>query len=79
MTNETSTLLREREGTTCVLTLNRPDKLNALNSELLGALEQAFAELSRDRSVACAILTGAGDKAFAAGADIAAMLEMGTE
>jgi enoyl-CoA hydratase len=74
-----NTLLVEREGAVAVLTLNRPDKLNALNAELLGELGNAFLELSKDPSVACAILTGSGEKAFAAGADIAAMLEMSTD
>jgi len=74
-----TTLLTERDGAVAVLTLNRPDKLNALNAELVGELDAAFAELSRDTSLACAIVTGAGDKAFAAGADIAAMLDMTTE
>jgi enoyl-CoA hydratase len=75
----TTTVLCEREGAIAVLTLNRPDKLNALNLELLTELEATLAKLSADPSVACAILTGAGEKAFAAGADIAAMLEMTTE
>lgn len=74
-----STVTVEREGAVAVVTLNRPDKLNALNAELLGELDAAFAALSADGAVSCAILTGAGDKAFAAGADIAAMLEMTTE
>jgi enoyl-CoA hydratase len=74
-----TTLLTAREGKLVVLTLNRPDKLNALNAELLAELDAALATLSADPSVACAILTGAGEKAFAAGADIAAMLEMSTE
>ena len=74
-----STLITERDGAVAVLTLNRPDKLNALNAELLGELDAALTELTRDTSIACAILTGAGEKAFAAGADIAAMLEMSTE
>jgi len=74
-----STLITERDGAVAVLTLNRPDKRNALNAELLGELDAALAELTRDASLACAILTGAGEKAFAAGADIAAMLEMSTE
>jgi len=74
-----STVLVERDGALAVVTLNRPDKLNALNAELLGELDAAFAALSQDGAVSCAILTGAGDKAFAAGADIAAMLEMSTE
>jgi enoyl-CoA hydratase len=73
------TLLTERDGAICVLTLNRPDKLNALSAELLAELDASLAELTRDPSVACAVLTGAGDKAFAAGADIGAMAEMTTE
>ena len=74
-----NTVLRERDGAVVVVTLNRPDKLNALNAELLAELDATFAELSADASGACAILTGAGEKAFAAGADIAAMSEMSTE
>lgn len=74
-----NTLLTERDGALVVLTLNRPDKLNALNAELLGELDVALAALSGDPEIACAILTGAGEKAFAAGADIAAMLDLSTE
>jgi enoyl-CoA hydratase len=71
-----STVLLERDEHIALLTLNRPDKLNALNAELLGELARHVADLASDASVRCAILTGAGDKAFAAGADIAAMSEM---
>lgn len=78
-TEKSSTVLTAREGGTVVVTLNRPDKLNALNAELLGALGQTFAELAEDTSVHCVILTGAGEKAFAAGADIGAMTTMTTE
>src|SRR4051794_7534304 len=74
-----NTLHVERDGALVGLTLNRPDKLNALSAELLGELDAALLELSRDATVACAILTGAGEKAFAAGADIAAMSTMTTE
>ena len=74
-----TSILCEREGPLAVLTLNRPDKLNALTAELLGELDAAVTALSNDGTVSCAILTGAGEKAFAAGADIAAMLEMTTE
>jgi enoyl-CoA hydratase len=58
------------------VTLNRPEKLNALNVTLMRELFHAIAELGADPTVRCAILTGAGDKAFAAGADIAAMSAM---
>src|SRR5580692_10855970 len=73
-----STVLVERDGHVVTVTLNRPDKLNALNEELLIELGRAVDDLRRDASVRCAILTGAGEKAFAAGADIAAMSEMTT-
>jgi enoyl-CoA hydratase len=73
-----STLLVEKTDHVTVLTLNRPDKLNALNAELLEALSAALRDLEADDTLRCAILTGAGDKAFAAGADIAAMSEMTT-
>ncbi len=74
-----STLQIARDGALVTLTLNRPEKLNVLNAELLCELDEAFASLVRDTSVRCAILTGAGEKAFAAGADIAAMLDLGAE
>jgi enoyl-CoA hydratase len=74
-----NTLLTEREGAVVVLTLNRPEKLNALNAELLGELDVALAALAGDSTISCAILTGSGEKAFAAGADIAAMLDLSTD
>ena len=72
------TILLERDGAIAILTLNRPDKLNALNEALLGELLDAVAELDRDASVRAAVLTGAGQKAFAAGADIGAMSRLST-
>ncbi len=62
--------LEIREGV-AVLTVNRPDKLNALNVQTLGELEQAFAHLATAADVRGVILTGSGEKAFVAGADIA--------
>jgi enoyl-CoA hydratase len=72
-------LLVAHDGPIVTLTLNRPDKLNALDAEVLGALEAAIGALRKDASVRVAILTGAGEKAFAAGADIAAMQSMTPE
>ncbi|MFO0664322.1 MAG: enoyl-CoA hydratase-related protein [Polyangiaceae bacterium] len=69
-------LLVSHEGGICTLTLNRPDKLNALNAELIGALDQALDALAAKKDLRCVILTGAGEKAFAAGADIVAMSTM---
>jgi len=62
-------ILIERDGTTLTLTLNRPDKLNAIDGAMLDALGEALAEIERDRTVRAVILTGAG-RAFSAGADI---------
>jgi enoyl-CoA hydratase len=55
------------------ITVNRPDKLNALNRETLNELTLAFAQAAQDDSVRAVVLTGAGEKAFVAGADIAEM------
>ncbi|MFN3702242.1 enoyl-CoA hydratase/isomerase family protein [Thermomonas sp.] len=55
------------------LRINRPDKLNALNAATLDALDAAFADAARDDAVRVVVLTGAGPKAFVAGADIAEM------
>jgi enoyl-CoA hydratase len=71
-----STLLTSRDDHVVTLTLNRPDKLNALNEELLRELMAGLVALDADPLVRVVILTGHGDRAFAAGADIAAMAGM---
>ena len=63
------------EGHVAMLTLNRPDKLNALSQEVLGDLASAMEDVERRDDVRAAVLTGTG-KAFVAGADIAAMKDM---
>jgi enoyl-CoA hydratase len=63
-------LLFERDGPIAVITLHRPAVLNALNAELLARLDDALAGVAADRSIRALILTGAGERAFAAGADI---------
>jgi len=70
MSYETILIDRKPEGYV-VITLNRPDKLNALNIQLIEELYDAIGEIGRDKSVRGVIITGAGEKAFAAGADIA--------
>jgi enoyl-CoA hydratase len=59
-----------------VVTMNRPRALNAFDSEQLDLLGSAFHALGQDRSVRVVILTGAGDRAFAAGADIKEMVDL---
>src|SRR5690606_15140938 len=66
-------LLSSDHGAVRVLTVNRPDKLNALNAATLDALHAAFREAAGDPAVRVVVLTGAGPKAFVAGADIAEM------
>ena len=56
-----------------MITINRPDKLNALNAATLDALDAAFADAASDDGVRAVVLTGSGSKAFVAGADIAEM------
>lgn len=68
-------ILVEREDPIAIVTLNRPDKLNALNWALIGELADALEALDRDDAIRCIVLTGAGDRAFAAGADIAEMAD----
>jgi enoyl-CoA hydratase len=63
-------LLIERDGEVASVTINRPKVLNALNSHTLDELRRAILELQHDASVRAIIVTGAGEKAFVAGADI---------
>ncbi|QLC21850.1 enoyl-CoA hydratase [Parasphingopyxis sp. CP4] len=69
------TILVEQRGAVTLITLNRPKALNALNSDVLADLADAFAAYEADDGQRCAILTGSGDKAFAAGADIKEMFD----
>ena len=68
-----STILVDKRGAVTLVTINRPDSLNALNSEVLKELIDAFAAYDLDNSQRCLVLTGSGEKAFAAGADIKEM------
>ena len=71
MTNDL--VLRERRDATLVLTLNRPEKLNALSSAMLEELDAAFDHAEDAAEIRVVVVTGAGDRAFVAGADIKAM------
>jgi enoyl-CoA hydratase len=68
-------ILVETRGPVTLVTLNRPEVLNALNAAVLEDLIAAFAAFEADPGQRCAVLTGAGEKAFAAGADIKEMAD----
>ncbi|MEY4270635.1 MAG: hypothetical protein RLZZ58_1851 [Pseudomonadota bacterium] len=69
------TITTETEGAVTLITLNRPQALNALSGAVLDELIAAFAAFEADPGQRCAVITGAGDKAFAAGADIKEMAD----
>lgn len=64
------TLLTSLENNILTITINRTDKLNALNKTMMAELEEALINVEQDDSVKAAIITGSGQKAFVAGADI---------
>ncbi|HEY7374204.1 MAG TPA: enoyl-CoA hydratase-related protein [Polyangia bacterium] len=66
-------VLTARDGAIVTLTVNRPEARNALDGPTVDALTAAFEAIDADAGVRCVILTGAGDRAFVAGADIKAM------
>jgi enoyl-CoA hydratase len=66
-------ILVERDERVGIATLNRPKELNALNTQLISELADALEEFDRDEAIRCIVITGAGEKAFAAGADIKEM------
>lgn len=70
MTFETLLFSADADGLATV-TINRPDKLNALNAQVIEDLDQCFARMADDSAVKGVVLTGAGPKSFVAGADIA--------
>ena len=73
---DSSSVLVGHDGTISTLTVNRPDALNALNRETLTALRAVIDEVAARTETAVLIVTGAGEKAFVAGADIAGMSTM---
>ena len=58
------TILVEKEGRVAILTVNRPDKLNALNQQVRDETLLALAEIEKDDSVGVVVITGAGEKSF---------------
>ena len=72
-------ILTERFDGVAVITLNRPDKLNALSFPLVRELDDALTRYEADTDIKAVILTGAGDRAFSAGADIHEMAGLSGE
>ena len=72
-------ILTERFDAVAVITLNRPDKLNALSFPLVRELDEALTQYEADDEIKAVILTGAGDRAFSAGADIHEMAGLSSE
>ena len=69
------TILLDIHGKVGLITLNRPQALNALNAQIVGEINQALAQLEKDPNIGCVVLTGSA-KAFAAGADIKEMADL---
>ncbi len=66
------TLLVDRDGPITKVTMNRPHRLNTISPEMVGDLSKVFEKLEDDKETRCVIFTGAGDRAFSAGADVTA-------
>lgn len=74
-----SNILIEDNEHVRVLTINRPEKLNALNRQTIQDLSNAFKDAETDKNIRCIVVTGAGEKAFVAGADISEFASFSVE
>jgi enoyl-CoA hydratase len=74
-----ATILTELENGTLIITINRPDKMNALNKDVIEDLGKALDEVYTNNDIRSAIITGSGEKAFVAGADISEFVSLGAE
>ena len=72
-------LFVETKNKIATVTINRPDKLNALNSDTMNELKTAFTQINADEKIYVVILTGSGEKAFVAGADISELNKLTVE
>ncbi|ABB32422.1 enoyl-CoA hydratase/isomerase [Geobacter metallireducens GS-15] len=70
MTEKFETIIFEKRGAIAVITMNRPDKLNACNTVMYRELDCVLDKIESDREVQAVVITGSGDKAFSAGADL---------
>jgi enoyl-CoA hydratase len=73
------TLLTDLTDNILTITINRPDKLNAINKDVMSELGEVVNEIYANKDIRSAIITGSGNKAFVAGADIAAFMNLSTE
>src|SRR5712672_1112921 len=67
---DTNSVIREKRGQAFWITINRPDKRNAINADVVAGIVRGYREAHDDKDVRVIVLTGAGDKAFCAGADL---------
>src|SRR4051812_49954535 len=67
---DTNSVIREKRGQAFWITINRPDKRNAINADVVAGIVRGYREAHDDKEVRVIVLTGAGDKAFCAGADL---------
>ena len=67
---DTSSVIREKRGQALWITINRPDKRNAINADVVAGIVRGYREAHDDKDVRVIVLTGAGEKAFCAGADL---------
>ena len=72
-------IIVETENRIGIIEINRPKKLNALNQDTIAELHQAFDQLDKDPETRVIIITGSGEKAFVAGADISEFADFGTD
>lgn len=68
--SETAAIITEKRGQAFWITINRPEKRNALNGEVIAGITKGYRDAHEDKDVRVIVLTGAGDKAFCAGADL---------
>jgi enoyl-CoA hydratase len=72
-------VLFEKKGNLAIVTINRPKALNSLNNEVINSLDSIVGLIEKDREIRVVIITGSGEKAFVAGADIKEMFSMNSE
>ena len=76
---DTNSVIREKRGQAFWITINRPDKRNAINADVVAGIVQGYREAHDDNDVRVIVLTGAGDKAFCAGADLLRLSQNATK